>query len=190
LTIDRKFRDGWTGRLDVRFLILSNELPRLTDASGALASRFIVLNLVHSFFGHEDRALTPRLLGELPGILLWAMRGWDRLTKRGYFVQPVSSAAAIEQLEDLGSPIGAFLRQCCTIYPGAMVPPAALYEAWCGWCTDQGRDHPGTVQSFGRDLSAAVPGLTIKQQRDDGRMCRVYAGIKLGRTPDAEGVTR
>ena len=43
ITIDRKYRDAWTGRLGVRFLVLTNELPRLADASGALASRFIVL---------------------------------------------------------------------------------------------------------------------------------------------------
>src|SRR5690606_10081655 len=41
LTIDRKHQSAWTGRLSVRFVIMSNELPRLTDASGALASRFI-----------------------------------------------------------------------------------------------------------------------------------------------------
>src|SRR3984893_1143102 len=39
ITIDRKYRDAWTGRLQTRFLILSNELLRLADASGTLASR-------------------------------------------------------------------------------------------------------------------------------------------------------
>jgi putative DNA primase/helicase len=43
IIIDRKFREAWTGRLQARFPILSNELPCLADASGALASRFIVL---------------------------------------------------------------------------------------------------------------------------------------------------
>jgi putative DNA primase/helicase len=45
LTIDRKYRDPWTGRLSARFLILSNELPRLADVSGALASRFVLLTM-------------------------------------------------------------------------------------------------------------------------------------------------
>jgi putative DNA primase/helicase len=183
LTIDRKFREGWTGKLDARFLILSNELPRLSDASGALASRFVVLSLAHSWFGAEDRTLTGKLLGELPGILLWAMAGWDRLTKRGYFEPPASSAAAVAQLEDLGSPIGAFLRERCKIWPGVTVPPTVLYESWCDWCRDQGRDHPGIVQTFGRDLSAAVPGLTIKKQREGDRTYRIYDGIRL-RTAD------
>jgi hypothetical protein len=65
VTIDRKYRDARTDRLQTRFLILSNELPRLADASGALASRFIVLTLSESFYGREDLHLTDRLLAEL-----------------------------------------------------------------------------------------------------------------------------
>jgi putative DNA primase/helicase len=38
ITIDRKYKDPWTGRLGVRFMLLTNELPRFTDASGALAA--------------------------------------------------------------------------------------------------------------------------------------------------------
>ena len=39
ITIDRKYLVQWTGRLTTRFVIMTNELPRITDASGALASR-------------------------------------------------------------------------------------------------------------------------------------------------------
>jgi len=149
ITIDRKFREAWTGRLQIRFLILSNELPR--DASGALASRFIVLVLTHSFFGREDRGLTVRLRPELPSILNWAIAGWRRLIERGYFVMPASSGEAVQEFEDLGSPIGAFIRERC------VVETSTLFESWCEWSKQQGRDHPGTAQTFGRDLRAAFP---------------------------------
>jgi putative DNA primase/helicase len=43
LTIDRKYREHWFGKLDTRFMILSNELPGFGDASGAIATRFVVL---------------------------------------------------------------------------------------------------------------------------------------------------
>jgi len=82
ITIDRKFLPAWTGRLSARFVILTNELPRLTDASGALASRFIVLTLAQSFYGREDHTLAGRLLPELPGILNWSIEGWERLQAR------------------------------------------------------------------------------------------------------------
>jgi putative DNA primase/helicase len=163
ITIDRKYRDAWTGRLQTRFLILSNELPRLADASGALAGRFIVLVLTRSFYGHEDHGLTNRLLTERSSILNWAIAGWHRLAERGYLVTPASSADAVRELEDLGSPIGTFVREHCVIAPGRTVETDQLFKAWSQWCVQQGRDHPGTAQTFGRDLRAAVPGLKVTQ---------------------------
>jgi putative DNA primase/helicase len=111
IPIDRKYLSAWTGQLQARFLIISNELPRLADVSGALASRFIVLLLSESFYGREDQALTGKLLTELPGILNWSITGRKRLANFGSFKQPQSALGAIEQLEDLASPMGAFLRQ-------------------------------------------------------------------------------
>jgi len=179
LTIDRKFRDGWTGKLDARFLILTNELPRLTDSSGALAGRFIILVMQQSFYGKEDLGLSDKLRAELPGILLWAIKGWERLNTRGHFVPPKSATAAREELENLGSPVGAFLRDCCTTGTGQEVERDALYRAWCRWCQEQGREHPGNAASFGRDLAAAVAGLKTVQHREGGARERFYVGVAL-----------
>jgi putative DNA primase/helicase len=179
VTVDRKYRDAWTGRLQTRFLILSNELPRLSDTSGALASRFIVLTLSKSFYGHEDLGLTDRLLGELPGILVWAIDGLTRLRERGHFVQPASAAEALQTLEDLGSPISAFLRDRCEQRPELEVSIDHLYEAWVLWAKAQGRERPGTAQTFGRDIRTALPGLKVQQH--DGK--RFYQGIGLQSGP-------
>jgi putative DNA primase/helicase len=171
ITVDRKFLPAWTGRLSTRFVILTNELPRLTDASGALASRFVVLTLAHSFYGREDHTLAGRLLPELPGILNWAIEGWERLQARGRFLQPDSAIEAVQELEDLASPIGAFLRQRCQVAPGLSVACDALFE--------QGRDHAGTVQTFGRDLRAAIPRIRVVQPRQDDGRTRLYEGVAL-----------
>lgn len=179
ITIDRKHRQAWTGRLATRFLILSNELPRLADASGALASRFIVLTLSTSFFGREDHGLTDRLARELPAILNWSIAGWLRLNERGYFRPPASSLDVVRELEDLGSPISAFVRDMCEFGPAKRVEIGFLFEAWVGWCKTQGRDHPGTTAVFGRDLRAAVSGLRVSQPRADGSRIRFYEGIGL-----------
>ncbi len=179
ITIDRKFLPGWTGRLPTRFLILTNELPRLADASGALASRFIVLTLQQSFYGKEDLGLTERLLAELPGIFNWCIEGWQRLQERGYFQPPASSKDAIDELYDLGSPVGAFIRECCNVGPGRTVECGVLFGRWKEWCSEQGRSRPGTLQTFGRDLRAAVPGLKTAQVRTKKGRTRYYEGIGL-----------
>src|SRR5262249_26300092 len=154
----------WTGRLGARFLILTNELPRLADTSGALASRFVTLIMTKSFYGREDLGLPTRLSGELPSIFNWALEGRDRLTRRGYFVQPRSSSDVARELEDLGSPIAAFLRDECEFGACLSVEAGALYEKWRSWCVRHGRDWPGNAQSFGRDLRAAVPGVSVSQR--------------------------
>lgn len=191
ITVDRKFRDSWTGQLSVRFVILSNELPRLTDASGALAGRFVILVMKRSFYGREDLGLMGRLTPELPGILGWALDGYDRLQARGHFVAPDSSRLAQEELENLGSPIGAFLRECCHVAPGCGIRCDDLYRLWCSWCQEQGRDHPGNAQTFGRDLRAAVPGLETANRRADGdKRERWYEGVGLSPDRVERGGTR
>lgn len=184
LTIDRKYREPWTGRLPTRFVILTNELPRLSDSSGALASRFIVFVLTKSFLGQEDPALTDRLLAEAPGIFNWALEGLDRLTARGHFEPPASGREAVQQLEDLASPISAFVRDCCNLGPDQQVKVDDLWLAWRGWCVADNRG-PGTKAVFGRDLRAAVPTLHKARPRDDGDRTMVYKGIGL----NAAGLT-
>lgn len=175
--VPRKFLSDYTGPLPVRFVILSNEIPRLADSSGALPSRFILLTMKTSFLGREDHGLTKRLLNELPAILNWSLDGLDRLNKRGFFVQPHSGQEAVQELADLSSPISAFLRNRCAIGPAHSVETKSLFMVWRQWCAEQGRDHPGTLQTFGRDLRAAVPGLSMIQPRVNGRQLRFYQGI-------------
>jgi len=130
LTIDRKYLPAWTGRLPVRFLIASNELPYLTDVSGALAKRFITSVLTKTFFGREDHGILKRVLAELPSILNWALNGRDSLAARGHFVQPSSSNEVIQELEDLSSPIRAFLREKCVVGATETVGVNTLYLKW------------------------------------------------------------
>jgi putative DNA primase/helicase len=160
--------------LFVRFLILTNELPRIPDASGALASRFVMLMLKKSFLGREDVELTDKLLTELPGILNWALAGLDRLRQRGRFVMPRSSLDAIRVLEDLASPVGAFLRDWCELSATAKENVKILYDAFRHWCGEHGM-RPGSSALFGRNLHALRPEIGTSGR---GRR-RSYIGVKL-----------
>lgn len=175
-TVDRKFLGSVTMKLPTRFMFLTNELPRLTDASGALAGRFVILRLTESFYGKEDIGLTDRLLGELPGILNWAIDGWRRLHERGHFVLPTSVKDMVQEIEDLSSPVSAFVRDECVIGPGHRVNVDTLYDAWRRWCENEGRHAVTTKQTFGRDLAAAVAGVT---RRRGAALQPFYDGIAL-----------
>lgn len=182
LTVDRKFRDPWSGKLPTRFVVLSNELPKFRDSSGAIANRMVVLEMQQSFLGREDRTLDRRLHAELPGILLWALAGLDRLEANGQFTIPESSRDATTLMADLVSPMSAFIRERCTRQSNDSVPVDRLFDAWRAWAEDNGH-HGGSKAVFGRNLKATAPGITVVQQRTDGLRLRVYTGIGLEGEP-------
>ena len=179
LTVDRKFQEAVTAKLPTRLMIFSNELPRLGDSSGALAGRMILLRLTQSFYGREDHDLGAKLQTELPGILLWAIVGWQRLRERGRFEQPNSGRELVGDLEDLNSPIGQFLRDQCIVDEGHRVSRADIYAAYAEWCQRHGRKHVDDESGFGRQLRAAVPTIRDSQPRVDGQKVRHYEGVGL-----------
>lgn len=178
ITIDRKCMKPIEERLPTRLMMLSNELPKLSDASGALPGRFLFGILRNSFYGHEDHDLEPRLYGELPGILLWAIEGWKRLRKRGYFVQAATSEAAVTEMNDLSSPVSAFVRDWCRVGQDASILARELFAGWEAWCAEQGR-HAGNAAVFGRDLRAAFSSIETSNRRDGETRHRHYEGIAL-----------
>ena len=133
LTVDRKFRDPWSGKLPTRFVILTNELPRFRDSSAAIANRMLILQMTRSFLGHEDRTLDSRLRAELPSILKWALEGLDRLIAEDRFTVPAASEDAANLMADLASPVSAFVRDRCVRTPTASVEVDDLYHAWMTW---------------------------------------------------------
>ncbi|MGO9510337.1 MAG: phage/plasmid primase, P4 family, partial [Mycobacterium sp.] len=158
LTVDRKYREPWSGKLPTRFVILTNELPRFRDSSGAIASRMLILQMTRSFFGREDLTLDAKLRTELPAILNWALDGLDRVTANGRFTVPAAAADATRLMADLASPMSAFVRDACVRRPDAIVSRDELYRAWANWTVENGHVC-GAKSSFGRDLRSVVPEL-------------------------------
>ena len=133
-----------------------------------------MLRLTNTFLGKEDTQLTEKLRGELPGILLWAIAGWQRLRERGHFVQPEAGRELAGEMKDLSSPVGV---SCASValWGRLTKPPLRM-------CTRRGaigaKPTGGTIRgpraTFGRDLRAAVPDVKVGQPREDGaRRARV-----------------
>ncbi|HEU0079076.1 MAG TPA: phage/plasmid primase, P4 family [Longimicrobiaceae bacterium] len=178
LTIDRKHKDPVTERLSTRILIVSNEMPKFSDASTALAKRFLCFQLTRSFYDREDHTLEQRLDAELPSIMAWALDGLDRLRERGRFVQPASSAATVRELLQSSSPITTFVQEECEVGPECRIVSEHLFNAWRGWAGRRG-EYPGTAPTFGIALHAAIAGISKSQFTVNGRRQWHYTGICL-----------
>lgn len=178
VSVNRKHRKALEVTLRARFVVMTNEVPRFADRSGALVSRFIVLPMRQSFFGREDSGLTAALMGELPGILNWAVEGWRRVRQRGRITQPQAGSAVAMQMSDLSSPIPAFAREWCEVGADRWVAKDRLFAAFREWHRDNmGQDYLSNATVFARDLYSAMDG-----QVRDGK------GPRPGREPGFKGI--
>ena len=110
-TIDRKNLAALTCKLGVRFTIVSNEVPRLSDNSGALCRGWRRCGWTCSFRGREDRRLTRgcRRSARHP-LRHWRAGPWS--TSAGTFAAGGGRHAA--EMHDVFGPIGAFVRDAAS----------------------------------------------------------------------------
>jgi len=181
LTVNRKYKGAWTGKLPDRLHIISNELPRLGDASSAIVGRLVLLLTTRSWLGKEDYELETDLRKELSGILNFSLDGLQRLTgdNENHFTRFKAADEAITQMRDLASPVGAFVREKCVLGSDEEVDVDTLYDAYKSWC--EVCEYPKSPKAhFGRDLRAACPSIRKTRPRDPKDKRRhLYRGIRL-----------
>jgi putative DNA primase/helicase len=183
VSVARKHKENWDGKLPTKFIFATNELPHFSDTSSALAGRFIMFQLVRTFYGNEDTALTDKLKAELPGILMWALDGLVRLRNNGKLTQTESGKTLVKEMEELTSPVSMFVEEECVLDPMGMIPCHDLFDKWRSWCEENGRSHPGASNTFSRNLKATFSGIDTHKPTNAQK--RVFRGIRL-----ATGVDR
>jgi len=186
VSVNRKHRHAVEVTLRTRFVVMTNEVPKFADRSGALVSRFVVLPMRQSFYGREDPDLKRNLAAELPGILLWAVDGWRRVRATHRITQPEAGRDVALQMTDLSSPIPAFVREWCEIGGDLWVAKDRLFAAFREWHREQmGQEYVGKANIFAQDLySATDQAVKPCRPRDphdptgEGRIM-AYGGIAL-----------
>lgn len=184
VTVNRKNRDELNVKLGARIMIVSNDMPDLRDTTGALASRFLPLEInVKGFLGREDFHLKRTLGDELPGIFTWALEGSERLWDReGRFTVGEAVQRSMDNVERSSSPIKAFAADCLLFDPSpeAIAPKEQVYEAYTLWCASEGFMVKGKSVFF-RDLLAAYRGeLEAGKNRVAGKLVPMLRGARLG----------
>jgi len=179
--VNRKNAKYWEGKLTARIVLFSNELLRMQDQSGALASRFVVWQMRESFLGREDFDLTDKLLAERPGILNLALEALDRVRTRRPrpgVLQCKSGLDMSQDLADLLSDVKVFVDECCDIGPQHEVLVSALFARWHLWCAQQGIRHSWGSNQLSAKVVSVVPTIRRGRPRTDKRNTKLL-GIGL-----------
>jgi len=135
ISLGRKYKSRWQGRLPAKIVITTNETPNLYDSSGVLPTRFIKLSFNNSFYDREDVHLRKKLEGELPGIAARCLVALRRLNDRGRFIQPKSGKAIGVAMEEQNNPLAKFCRDCLEIdlgdYSMSNDKLCSIFATWC-----------------------------------------------------------
>ena len=178
--MERKGIADWVGRLPTRFVLMTNILPGIVDAGGAIASRFIILRFTRSFYGQEDLQLTDKLLDELRGILNWALDGLDKLERTGALLQPASGREAVDELIRRTTPILGFIGDVLEFASDAWVLKDQLYACYRQWCEEEGHRFISSKTAFFTELYANSDGrIRAFAPRKDGKPQKAVAGVRF-----------
>jgi putative DNA primase/helicase len=185
VSIRRKNLRAWTGSPSVRLWIASNTTPGFEDASGVIASRFIVFKLTQSFADNPDTELTEKLLAELPGILNWALDGLRMLREDGAFIQPEEAADTLARMADIASPVLQFAHEYLIVEEDGSDTVdniRARYVTWCG----EGGNKPQARGRFMDTICNEYPGVKVRNIGPRGNQVPTFYGIRLRRDKDRE----
>jgi P4 family phage/plasmid primase-like protien len=190
-SVNRKNKGFWEGKLVTRFLFLGNKVPTFADDGTALGNRLVILQMSNSFLGKEDLTLEGKIKEELPGILNWAIAGWQRLWKRGHFAETAEGLDAKAQFIRLASPVLSFVHERCKLEV-EQKPPVnerdfevekdTLYAGYKRWCGENNRQAEGK-EDFGAALAASCAGKVREyrpeKHQPDGSITRprMWKGI-------------
>ena len=181
--------------LPCRWLLAANSMPQFHDASGAAASRLLIINFTKTFAGSEDPQLLDKLKTELPGIANWAMVGLQRLLKSGW-TKPATSVKEKDTFRRTSSAPLAFLQDCCLVRQDWLHPLLAgvegtddfrcsiesdlLRQAYDLWAVEElGEEDRRGFSWFVRDVRALLPHWAMGRPRINGKPQYVIFGVTL-----------
>lgn len=172
------------GQLNCKLVLAANSVPTLWDDSGASANRWVPLVFDKSFLGREDAELGDRLIGELPGIAIWALEGLARLIERGKFTLPQSSLDELAGLVDSSSPILRFIEEQCIVDSEAFCKDSEVWEAYRLWAPQQGLE-PGKRSNLIKSICDAgrAQGLVQRRREVNSVQARGISGLRLKTSP-------
>jgi putative DNA primase/helicase len=180
------YREAFEYRPTFKLIIAANHKPTVRGTDDAIWRRLRLVSFpVQIPQAERDRELPRKLLGELPGILAWAVRGCLEWQQGGLGVPPEVRAATEAYREEM-DPLAGFLDARCTTEPTAAVLAKDLYDAYHTWATEAGEEVL-SLTAFGRRLTER--GLGSDKRGPAGTVRRLGLRLK-GKPKDPESCGR
>ena len=122
-------------------------------------------------------------MGELPGILNWALDGLAGLLARGAFIQPATGLAAVDELKRKTTPILGFIEDELIFSSDdeAYAAKDSVYARYKIWCEAEGMKFVAQKNNFFSELYSTSDGRLAPSRPHDatGGRISVVKGARL-----------
>ncbi len=120
-----------------------NHKPIIKDTTHAMWRRIMLIPFKATFDPYQGRGQPPEelkaeMLAELPGILVWAVKGFQLWRENRFREVPKEVQAATESYRRESDVIGRFLDDCCDRDSTAKTKASELYQAYKTWAEENG----------------------------------------------------
>lgn len=186
MDLERKKQQSYQGYMYARIMAFSNgNLQALYDRSGGFYRRQLILSTKPKDPNRvDDPDLAEKMCAEIPGILLWAFEGLQRLVAHNFkFTESDRAKANREQIKQGANNAILFMDAAdyVRLGEGGSVSAKELYAVYSTWCEDNGFT-PIKPRSFSEFLIANQKKYGIEHTNDvynlDGRRVWGFKGIK------------
>src|SRR5262249_1495195 len=131
--------------------LATNNLPTISGTDDAIWRRIRVIQFPVTIpVEEQDKTLGDQLLGELPGILNWALEGLEEWRQKG-LNPPETVVHSTKRYPNKNDAVGQWIEAASTIEPSARTAMKDLHESYKSWCENSGLD-PLTNACFGKEL--------------------------------------
>ena len=175
---EEKYGRPFKFRNYAKFVIAMNDPPVFGQTSTHnVMRRLLVLKFNRVFKDEEqDSELSDKLAEEKNGIFMWSLIGYQRLLKRGRFLEPQEMLKSKAEFERDVNPVMYFVDERLKITGEVedLVRRSELFDEYKEWAKDGGY-RPLSKQKFYRyieSLPGVLPGRDLQK-------CRAYKGIRL-----------
>jgi putative DNA primase/helicase len=181
VTARRMREDHWSFSPTHKLFIAGNHKPRVRGNDEGIWRRLrLVPWSVIVPEAERDTTLSERLLGELPGILAWAVRGCLEWQKNGLGASDLIGKATAEYREE-SDPMKEFFDLHCIFEPDARIARKTLRHMYEEFCKDNGAE-PVNAKRLAESLRAKS--VTNGKVKLNGKPADGWSGVRMA--TDAE----
>ncbi len=161
-----------------KLVFSANELPEVNDRTRAFWRRWQLVRFDRDFTGREDRTLLSKLLGELPGILNWALAGIPMLAQDQGFLTELGADDLKSEWRRRSDTLAWFVSEQVIVNPTERTPKEEFYQAYAEFCAAN-QASSKSPENVGKELPRHVPTVRTEKPRINGEFVRCWRGLCL-----------